>query len=95
MRLVGRRRSITCAIAFMPQRVPMGRWGWACAPRAECLSRVTNERVEQDSAERKEKRLSFIRSAEPSFFRERPEESLQRLADHAQQASEPAVCEAA
>lgn len=55
------------------------RWGWASAPRADCLSRVSNERRGQDSKERREKRLSFIRSAEPSVFCERPEENLERL----------------
>ncbi|CAM9100871.1 unnamed protein product [Hapterophycus canaliculatus] len=57
------------------------RWGWASAPRAECLRRVSNER-NQDSSERREKRLSFIRSAEPAFFEERREESLASLANH-------------
>eukprot|EP00752_Nemacystus_decipiens_P009637 g8609.t1 len=57
------------------------RWGWAFAPRADCLSRVSNEQAGRDSSERREKRISFIRSAEASFFRERPEESLQLMAD--------------
>ncbi|CAM9470807.1 unnamed protein product [Ectocarpus sp. 6 AP-2014] len=58
-------------------------WGWAWAPRADCLSRVSNERGGHDSSERRQKRLSFIRTAESSFFRERPEESLASLATRA------------
>ena len=44
------------------------RWGWASAPREDCLSRVETKVGGHDSAERSEKRLSFIRSAEPVFF---------------------------
>ncbi|CAM9156750.1 unnamed protein product [Scytosiphon promiscuus] len=59
------------------------RWGWASAPRAECLSRVTKERNGQDSSQRREKRISFIRSVDGVFFQERRDESLESLADHA------------
>eukprot|EP00903_Cladosiphon_okamuranus_P015601 g14406.t1 len=37
------------------------RWGWASAPRKDCLSRVSNELARQGSSERRRKRLSFIR----------------------------------
>ncbi|CAM9577633.1 unnamed protein product [Laminaria digitata] len=56
------------------------RWGWAYAPREDCLSRLANEVGGHDSAERVEKRISFIRSAEPMFFLARPTESLERIA---------------